>query len=531
MTFETTASARADELAPIRAAERIQALDVIRGFALIGIFLMNVEWFTRPFAEFGTGVDVKQQGMGYVASWLIYTFVQGKFWTMFSLLFGMGFAVMLTRAQDGAREFTMPYLRRIAALFVFGCAHYLLLWTGDILHNYAVAALLLLLIVTRSWLGWLATLLSTVAIGYGFGVEWLLVSLGFLAVAAGAAWLLKRFEIDRWYKMAALVVLAALAAVSLGPTAPEMAGTAGLLGLVAILIYVLNRGSIARYWKIGVGMFLLPFLIMLCAVGYFAARPGQMPGQGPEAAQQRAERTIERKKEHAEEVRVFTTGSYADSLQWRAKAFKKDIAGTAMMSLLALPMFMIGFWFVRSGVVRDWRRNLPLFRRLATYSLPLGLALTLASVAITPSYVRGTGFNNSYMLANALFELGSLPLCLGYVGMLFCLLGTATGARILSPLRHAGRMALTNYLGASVIGTLFFAGYGLGYWGEVSRAGQVLFVAVVFAAQVAFSALWLSRFRYGPLEWLWRAITYWQLPPMRREPAPGGVALATVAGG
>jgi len=80
---------------------------------------------------------------------------------------------------------------------------------------------------------------------------------------------------------------------------------------------------------------------------------------------------------------------------------------------------------------------------------------------------------------------------------MFCLLGTSFGARLLSPLRHAGRMALTNYLGASVLGTLYFSGYGLGHYMQVSRAGQGLFVAVVFAAQLAFSALWsVSFIRY-----------------------------------
>jgi uncharacterized protein len=66
---------------------------------------------------------------------------------------------------------------------------------------------------------------------------------------------------------------------------------------------------------------------------------------------------------------------------------------------------------------------------------------------------------------------------------------------------------------------------------QVSRAGQVLFVAVVFAAQLVFSALWLSRFRYGPMEWLWRAVTYWTLPPMRRgrEPVLSPVAQPTGA--
>jgi uncharacterized protein len=201
-----------------------------------------------------------------------------------------------------------------------------------------------------------------------------------------------------------------------------------------------------------------------------------------------------------------------------------------VVGIFALAVFLIGFWFVRSGVVRAWREQLPLFRRLLRWTLPVGLALTLGSVAIQASFVRGLPPSSANALARSLFELGSLPLCLGYVSALFCLLGTGLGARILSPLRHAGRMALSNYLGASVISTWYFSGWGLGHYGQVSRAGQVLFVAVVFAAQLAFSALWLSRFRYGPMEWLWRAITYWQLPPMRRESAAVAIPLASASG-
>jgi uncharacterized protein len=518
------------ELAPIAAAERIHALDIIRGIALVGIFLMNVEWFTRPLAEFGTGVDVDQHGLSYFASWFIYTFVQGKFWTMFSLLFGMGFAVMLTRAQEGAREFTIPYLRRIAALAAFGVGHFVIVWTGDILHNYAIVALFLLLIVTRSWLGWLATLMSVVAIGNGYGVEWLLASLGFLALATGTAWVLRRAQVDRWYKVAGLVLVAAAAAVSLAPTAPDMAATAGFLGLVAVFMYVLNRGSLARWWKIAVVMFMLPFTIMVCMGIAFAIKPEWMPGQGPAAAKERAEAMVQLAKDRAEEVRVFSTGSFAESVAWRAKSFREEAAGSAGIAILALPMFMLGFWFVRSGVVANWRAHLPMFRRLAIGCLAAGLALTLGSVALRASFVRGQPMDLTGLFARIFFQAGWLPMCIGYVSTIFCLLGTDLGARLLSPLRHAGRMALTNYLGASIIGTLYFSGYGLGHYLQVSRAGQVLFVATVFTAQCVFSALWLSRFRYGPMEWLWRAVTYWQLPAMRREQAPAAPALVAAGG-
>src|SRR4249919_1612330 len=126
-------SASADDraLTPIRHEERIQALDVIRGFALFGIFLMNVEWFNRPIADLESGLPLDASGLDYVAGWMIYTFVRGKFWTMFSLLFGMGFAVMLARAERAQRDFVTPYLRRIAALAIIGIAHYILIWTGD----------------------------------------------------------------------------------------------------------------------------------------------------------------------------------------------------------------------------------------------------------------------------------------------------------------------------------------------------------------------------------------------------------------
>jgi uncharacterized protein len=76
-------------------------------------------------------------------------------------------------------------------------------------------------------------------------------------------------------------------------------------------------------------------------------------------------------------------------------------------------------------------------------------------------------------------------------------------------------MALTNYLTHSVIGTFYFYGYGLGHWG-MGRAGQLLFVCIVFAVQLLLSRWWLARYRYGPMEWLWRAFTYLRWPRMRQ---------------
>ena len=498
---DSQATAVAGGFKPVQAAERIHALDIVRGFALIGIFLMNVEWFSRPISELGTGVDMRLTGMDYAASWFIYTFVQGKFWTMFSLLFGMGFAVMLGRAETTDRSFMTPYLRRIVGLFLFGSAHYVFVWTGDILHNYAVTALALLLIATRSWKLWLGILLSVIATG---------VALHFTGK----------------------------------PVDPAGMSSVFLL-LVGVLMFFLNRGTVARYWKWGVVLYSLPFIIGLIGLGVQsvksnmqaptaieqpadASKPAtkaskEAADKAAEAAKEKAEnekrqaeRKVEREKERLEEIRIYTKSSYGESIKHRIKHYGEDLPFVAGLSFLALPMFLIGFWFVRSGVIGNIREHLPLFRKLTFTALPIGLAMTLTAVSLHSSFLDVDWTQNSPRVAQTLFQWGMMPLSIGYVAALICLIYTDLGQKLLSPLRYAGQMALTNYIGACAIGMWYFSGYGLGQWGHVSRAWQIVFVFVVFALQLLFSMWWLSKFRYGPLEWVWRAITYWQLPPMRR---------------
>ena len=168
-------------MTPVAENQRIEALDVVRGFALLGIFLMNIEWFNRTFASFDEGMPRGLTGMNWFASWFIAYFVQGKFWTIFSLLFGMGFAVMMVRAEQAGREFKKVYLRRVLALAVFGAAHFILLWEGDILFSYAVAALMLMVVLY----GKTRPLLVAIAIAIGLG--FIPGASSVFAVAAGLA--------------------------------------------------------------------------------------------------------------------------------------------------------------------------------------------------------------------------------------------------------------------------------------------------------------------------------------------------------
>lgn len=144
-------------LQPVAPAERIVTLDVLRGACLLGIVLMNIEALAGPLNAALTGLDPALRGADRIADAAVYLLVQGKFYTLFSLLFGMGFAVMAQRAEAARRPFTGVYLRRSAGLLLIGLAHALLLWSGDILLTYALLALALLAFreAPTRWLPWL----------------------------------------------------------------------------------------------------------------------------------------------------------------------------------------------------------------------------------------------------------------------------------------------------------------------------------------------------------------------------------------
>lgn len=540
---------------------RIEALDVVRGFALLGIFLMNIEFFNRATSGIMEGMPLGLAGVDWFVSWFIAYFIQGKFWTIFSLLFGMGFAVMLTRAEDTERPFLAPYLRRILGLAVFGAAHYIFLWSGDILFSYAVAAGALLILLYGQWKQILIALAVLVGIGFIPGMDPVFaIAAGLGSVSLLALYLRNERQVTlRGHRLPlfsalllALCLLGAVAAVILwvlpnGPKDPRIPVTLASVSLLVLgtLSAKFHDPRVLRELRLGVTLYTFMFFMMTLggAAQYFKPRetpatsaaatatPASTPTQQEAGAasdkkpekteeQKAAEKKVEQAKRLAKrveasrnEVRILTQGSYAQALDMRARAFPQKVAGDGGFALALVAMFLIGNWFVRSGVMANTGAHLTLFRKLAVIGLPLGIGLGLLGSLIAVSHTAGDEFDG-FQMARGLAMLGNLPACLGYVGLVVLMLHSnsfLSGIRVLAP---AGRMALTNYLIQSVICSLIFFGYGLGQWG-MARAWQVLFVLGVFALQVAFSHWWLARYRYGPMEWLWRAFTYRQTPLMR----------------
>lgn len=405
-------------LAPVAGRERIRLLDALRGFALLGIFVVNVEWFARPWQEFGYGMAPDLAGVDHAVAWAVHVLFAGKFWILFSLLFGMGFAVMMERAAASGRG-PQVYLRRLVVLFVIGIAHALLVWVGDILHSYALAGLLLLALR---------------------GVQ---------------------------------------------PGAQLVIGLALYLGL----------------W----GLSLLAGVALLAAPTEPVGPAADVLAEGVRAAEAASA--------------AYAGGGFAEVTAQRLRDFSALAVDQIGVVPIALGVFLIGSWLLGSGRMVDLAANRRFLVGMAALGLPLGLALTLWAALLATGHPQGLA-DPRYVVAASLHGLGALPMTLGGVAALALAWQSATGARLLGALAPAGRMALTNYLTQSLVASLVFYGYGLAMWGRIGYAGMVLLALLVFALQVVASRWWLARYRFGPLEWVWRWLSYGRRPPMRNA-SPG----------
>jgi len=516
------------------ATDRLDALDVLRGFALIGICIANVEFFNRPVVESGQGIPAGLHGLDWLVAFLVAYLASGKFWTIFSLLFGMGFALMLERARVAARPFAPTYGRRVGVLLAIGLLHHTLLWSGDILISYAAGALALMLALLAP-AGLLVTaLIACIALPQmpGLGLlGWLLApvvlaSLVALYLRARQAWLFPLVTIGTGL----LMLLAALlsASGSKGDDTTMLTAMGAIftgLGLLACWRGLAEQKPL----RIGVQIMLLTYCLIAVEAGmrHFAPAVGQTAnvsssvghigadGAPEHADHSRVLRYREQVARSTEERAVLTQGSYPDAVAMRFRQLDERMVDEVGFSVLLVGVFLIGVWFVRSGVIARAAEHKPLYRRLAIVGIPLGVGLGLLGSLIATGRPSGVD-DGGHDLAHALLSLGSLPAALGYIGAVMLMLhshGALAKIRLLAPF---GRMALSNYLTQSLVFSLLFYAHGMGLWG-IGRTTQVGIALGLCALQIGLSHWWLARFQYGPVEWLWRALTYLTLPPMRRE--------------
>lgn len=197
------------QLKPVGSADRLDHLDILRGFALFGILLVNFEYFLNPIQAIMLGDSGPLQGADAWVDISIGTLAEGKFYAIFSLLFGAGFALMIQRARSRSVGFWPLYLRRLLILLLFGLAHLLLIWSGDILLIYALVAAMMVLLYRNTPPSrlpkWAALFIAIPAV-----MILLLATLFGLAPAETTAELSQQFAADQEQALAAVAEAARL---------------------------------------------------------------------------------------------------------------------------------------------------------------------------------------------------------------------------------------------------------------------------------------------------------------------------------
>lgn len=400
---------------PVNPTERFEIIDIIRGFALLGVLLSNIRWTSQdfaltnsqleavPFAEINTWVD-----------WFTLSFIEFKFYTLFSILFGLGFAIQFNKSKEKKINVIPAFRKRMFVLLIIGMVHATLLWFGDILHIYA------------------------------------------------------------------------------------------LLGFVLILFRNANNATLIK-WIVGIGLLagLLPFIGWLIeSYLYPIANP-----ENYEAIKNQRFESLSNTN-WIDVIRLNT--------EWNIVEYTNlHIGGDGIFYwyLNVFWKFLLGFYIGRNQILQRAQEHLGRFKKLFIYGGILGLIGCLTwSIS---SFVFDVWLPNNespLSISALLLELGVLALSMSYLSALVLLYFKTGFNKQLKYLAPLGRMALTNYLMQSVFIAFIFYGVGLNLLGKIGSFYCLLATILIFGLQIIISKWWLSKFQFGPIEWLWRSLTYgkWQ---------------------
>jgi uncharacterized protein len=381
------------KLSPTTKENRIETLDITRGFALLGIFIANMLFFHTPYLH----VDPYTwftNGDAATFKW-IDIFVQGSFYPIFALLFGYGINMQYEKSIKRNKPFVPIMARRLGILLGIGLLHGLFIWSGDVLFTYAVMGFLLLIFVR-------------------IPAKW-------LALLAG-----------------------------------------GLYIIPAAFMYIVTS-------------FLMKANSNLLMSDYIDTNQ------------------IERS------IKVFAEGTFGDIFIFRFFEWLViGLGGTFLGLFIVLPIIMFG------AALSKWK----IIERAKEFKIRLAIVAVLSLAA--GIWIKFLPYVKKPTLDVIQIQdtIGNVILAAGYVSLLLLFCTVPLFRAVFRPIGKAGRMSLTTYITQSVVATLIFYSYGFGLYGKADLLAGTWIAIGVFAVQVIFAELWLSKFRMGPLEWLWRKGIY-----------------------
>jgi len=389
---------------PVAHRERIASVDVVRGFALWGVLLINMFNVGGAWNPHWTGPGDR------FAVWAAELIFEQKSWTLFSFLFGFSFSLQMIRAEERSAPFLRVYTRRLLLLFGFGILHSFF-YAGDILGRYAILGFVLLLF--------------------------------------------RRLP------------------------------SKGLLVLTALLLLIDPIQQTIPTWS-----------------------DPETETSLAQASTRVEDLELDQKWERRQE-RVPDVIRQRVTLAWQLNRFRGRWDGPGSWPTW-FAMFLLGLYAGKRRVFDE--RNRAFVRRVFVWGLPLGIVTTTILLVGPAEYATVWGRIGSELA----FPVSKTALAMSYAAGLVLLMQYSRWQRILSPLGAMGRTALTVYVSHSIIFSTLFYAYGFGLAGRVGPAGIFGYAALIYAVELAICVWWMNRFEFGPLEWVWRTLTYWKLQPMRQ---------------
>lgn len=402
---------------PIQQQERILVLDVLRGIAILGILIVNMGMINTPYIYLDLAHIEMWTGLwDQITNGLIVIFAQGKFYTLFSFLFGYGFIIFLERAEQKVKKPHLLLLRRLFILFVIGLIHAYLIWWGDILMTYAAGGLVLLAFYRqkpKTLLVWAASIIC------------ILVLFIFLL--------------------------------------------AGLFFLLDSATFTNENQKLYEFYQ----------------------------------------------KEIAASLYAYGEGSFIELMNQRIKDVHFVLSNVFYSMFTILPMFLLGAYTAKKQIIQLLEQHRQFIRIVGIFGIVVGISLNIlkfwSASKIDP--IEST----IYDFINALaMIIGDPALCLGYIASIILIFDKAVWRSRLIPFAHVGRMAISNYLFQSIICTSIFYSYGLGLYGQIRPLYGVILTLAIFSFQLYVSRLWMLKFYYGPVEWIWRSLTYGRWQPFKK---------------
>ena len=395
--------------------KRILSLDLLRGFAVLGILIMNVQSMSMIGSAY-----INPTSFGDLTGinkwiWILSDlFANSKFMSIFSMLFGAGIILFTERALEKGRRAGQLHYRRNFWLLVFGMVHAYLIWYGDILVAYSLCA--------------------------------------FLAF------------VFRKLKPRTLII-------------------SSILFFIVPIIFTVGSGLTIQTWP---------------EEAYNQNMESWMPVQ----------ETID------SEIAAMQ-GSWMDQMDQRISdtIFMQSFLFFWQTFWRVMSMMLLGMAIFKWGIITA-KKSKEFYMKMTVITLAIGFFFTGSGIV--------QNFRHSWSMEFSMFPgsmynyVGSVATALSYIAMVMLLAKSAKFIKLKEIVSSVGKMAFTNYILMSVLGTFIFYGHGFGLFGTVERSGQILIVLGIWIVLLVISPLWLKIYQYGPLEWIWRVLTYWRSQPMKK---------------